>query len=151
MTTRINATGGCGPLLWLLSFAFAARVVGQAMQHWTPQPFLPPFAAFQGSNLPYWLLLSVQLVMLAVMAMVSWRVQTGRLAPSPRAGRALAWLGGVYMAGSLTRIAVGLAVPAAPDWFRTWIPAILHVVLAGFVLTLAVHHRRRLAHGEAHK
>ena len=41
------------------------------------------------------------------------------------------------MAGSLLRIAVGIAVPAAPAWFSTWIPALFHLVLAGYVLTLA--------------
>jgi len=98
-------------------------------------------------------LLSAQLVILAAMAFASWRVQSGRLVLGGRAGNALAWAGGIYMAGSLARIAVGLAVPAAPDWFRTWIPAVFHVVLAAYVLTLALCHRRvlGLAHGEAHK
>ena len=117
------------------------------------QDFLSVFGAFQGSELPYWLLLSAQLVILAAMAFASWRVQSGRLVLGGRAGNALAWAGGIYMAGSLARIAVGLAVPAAPDWFRTWIPAVFHVVLAAYVLTLALCHRRvlGLAHGEAHK
>ena len=57
------------------------------------------------------------------------------------------------MAFSIARIVIGLAVPAAPDWFRTWIPAIFHIALAAFVLTLALYHLRGLAstHGEAHK
>jgi len=115
----------CAGVLWSLSFLFALRLLGQAVQRWAPQDFLPVFGAFQGSELPYWLLLSAQ----------------------------LAWAGVIYMAGSLARIAVGLAVPAAPDWFRTWIPAVFHVVLAAYVLTLALCHRRvlGLAHGEAHK
>jgi hypothetical protein len=49
------------------------------------------------------------------------------------------------MAGALGRIGIGLAVPAAPDWFRTWIPAAFHVVLAAFVLALAHCQRRALA------
>jgi drug/metabolite transporter superfamily protein YnfA len=140
-------------VLWLLTSLFTVRVLGQAVQHWAPRSFLPPFSQFQGSSLPYGLLLSVQLVILALMGFVSWRVQTGTFVPSLRAGTVLAWLGGIYMAGSLTRIAVGLAVPAAPDWFRTWIPAIFHIVLAGFVLTLAAHRLRgsRIVHGEAHQ
>ncbi len=133
-------------VLWSLSFLFALRVLG-------PQPFLPLFRDFQGSNLPYWLLLSAQLLILAAMAFASWRVQTRRLAIGRRAGLALAWVGGIYMAGALTRVVVGLAAPAAPDWFRTWIPAVFHVVLAAFVLTLALYHRRELSlvQGEAHK
>jgi len=149
--TGMVAAARCAALLWALSFLFALRVLGQALQRWAPQSFLPSFGEFQGSALPYWFLLSAQILILAAMTLISWRVQAGTLAPSPRAASALAWAGGIYMAASLARLAVGLAVPAAPDWFRTWIPAVYHVVLAGFVLTLAVYHRRglRLMRGEA--
>jgi hypothetical protein len=128
--------------LWMLTILFAMRVFGQALQRWAPQPFLPPFDAFQGSNLPYWLLLSVQLVILVVMIVVARRVQTGSLAPSARAGTVLALVGWIYMTLSVGRIAVGLSAPAAPAWFLTWIPAVFHVVLAAYVLTLAHYHRR---------
>ena len=61
----------------------------------------------------------------------------------PRKGAPLLlWIGGLYLAGSLLRIAVGLAVPAAHPWFSTWIPAAFHVVLAGYVLALARVHLR---------
>jgi hypothetical protein len=43
---------------WLLSAMFAARVLGQLLQRWMPQPFLPPAEALQGSSLPYTALLS---------------------------------------------------------------------------------------------
>ena len=129
-------------LLWLLTGLFAMRVAGQAIQRWLPQPFLPSFHAFQGSSLPYWGLLSAQLLILGAMMRTAWRIQMSKLAPSRRAGTVLSWIGGVYMAGALGRIVVGLAVPGAPAWFSTWIPAVFHVVLAGFVLTLALYHRR---------
>ena len=129
-------------LLWLLTILFALRVVSQVLQLWAPQVFLPPFDAFQGSNLPYWLLLSVQLVILVVMTVVCRRVQTGSLAPSARAGTVLMWAGWTYMTVSVGRIVVGLSWPAAPAWFSTWIPAVFHLVLAAYVLTLAYYHRR---------
>jgi hypothetical protein len=110
-----------------------------------PLPILPPFEAFQGSRVPYGLLLAVQLVILGLMLRVAWRIHTDRLAPSGRAGRWLAGLGGVYMAVAAGRIAVGLAVPGAPAWFSTWIPAFFHLVLAGFVLTVARYHLRATA------
>jgi hypothetical protein len=134
---------GYAALLWLLSFLFALRMLGQALQHWAPQPYLPPFNAFQGSNLPYWLLLSAQLVILVLMARFAWRVQAGSLVPGRCAASVLAWVGWIYMAGSLGRIAVGLVVPAAPAWFTTCISAVFHVVLAGYVLTLAYYHRHQ--------
>lgn len=122
--------------LWLLTGMFVLRVAGQAVQYWIPQSYLPPFNAFQGSHLPYWLLLSVQLAILAIMMHFSWRVLTGNLVPNRKAGKILGWFGGIYMFGSLSRILIGALLPAAPAWFSTWIPALFHIVLAGYVLTL---------------
>ena len=116
-------------LLWFLTLLFSLRVAGQAIQHWVPQPFLPAFDAFQGSNLPYPVLLGLQIVILAAMAYCNVRRLAG--------GRVLLWLGAIYMVGSLARIAVGLIFPSALPWFSAWIPALFHVVLAGYVLTLA--------------
>ena len=136
---RVDPYGSCA---WSLSALFAARVLGQAVQRWMPQPFLPPFEAFQGSRLPYWLLLFSQLLILVVMVRVAWRVQTDRLVPSRRVGLWLAGAGVVYMAFALGRIAVGLAVPGAEAWFKTWIPAFFHVVLAAFLLVVSFYHLR---------
>lgn len=138
----VNKRATYAALLWLLTMAFAMRVLGQALQRWAPQRFLPPFDAFQGSNLPYWLLLCVQLVIFVVMTVVCRRVQTGSLAPSTRTGAVLTWAGWIYVTVSIGRILVGLSVPTASAWFSTWIPAVFHVVLAAYVLTLAYYHRR---------
>jgi hypothetical protein len=115
----------------LLTLLFSLRAAGQAIQHWAPQPYLPPFDAFQGSNLPYPVLLGSQIVILGAMAFCNLR--------PPKARRALFWFGSFYMVGSLARIAVGLAVPGAPAWFTAWIPAAFHLVLAGYVLTLSCY------------
>ena len=105
-----------------------------------PQPGFPPFEAFQGSALPYGVLLAAQLIILAVMVFYTVRLARCRLVPSHRAGVVLAWLGGIYMTVALTRVAIGLWVPDAAPWFAVWIPALLHVVLASYVLTLAYYH-----------
>jgi hypothetical protein len=144
---HVSPHDSCALLPWLLSLLFALRVLGQAVQRWAPQPFLPPFDAFQGSNLPYWLLLLSQLIILGAMLRFAWRVQAATWVPSVRAGQVLTWAGWTYMAGSLGRIAVGLGVPAAPAWFTTWIPALFHVVLATYVVALAGCHRQRVLPG----
>ena len=64
---------------------------------------------FQGSRLPYGLMLSFKLLILVV-----------------------SWVG----------CAVGLAVPDAHAWFKAWIPAFFHVVLAAFVLVVSFYHPR---------
>lgn len=130
-----------GWALWLLTLGFLLRVLGQVIQCWAPQPYLPPFHSFQGSNLPYPVLFSVQVILLAIMVRTAHRVQTAALPPSDSAGRILCRLGAIYLGLSLVRIAIGLLVPPAPEWFRTWIPAIFHVVLATYVVVLGRYHR----------
>ena len=134
-----------GSFLWALSALFAARVLGQAVQRWMPLPFLPPFEAFQGSRVPYGLLLCFQLVVLAVMVRFAWRVRTARLAPRRRVGRWLAGTGAAYMTVALARVAIGLTAPDAHPWFKTWIPALFHLVLAAFVLIASFYHLSRPA------
>lgn len=132
-------------VLWLLTLAFLSRVLGQLIQSWSPHPALPAFAAFQGSGLPYWLLLSSQLLILFLMAHHAWLAFSGKLVPRPETGRRLLWLGSIYMAGSVARILIGVAFDNAPGWFHAWIPAGFHVVLASYVLVLASCHRRTLS------
>lgn len=125
---------------WLLTAAFAARVIGQALQTALPQPFLPSAERFQGSALPYAVLLASQLAILWFMLRYTLRLHHGALVAARRAGVLLAALGGAYLAVAVGRIAVGLALPSAPAWFSAWIPATFHVVLATYVLTLAAYH-----------
>ena len=124
----------------LLTGLFGLRVAGQAVQFWMPQSFLPAFDLFQGSNLRYSTLLLFQLLILGLMLRTCLRVGGGISVADRRLGRGLAWFGGIYMAGSVARIAVGIAMPSAPAWFSAWIPAFFHLVLAGFVLTAAHYH-----------
>jgi hypothetical protein len=133
-------------LLWTLTLLFASRVLGQAIQRWWPQSFLPPFGTFQGSELEYPVLLSAQVVILALMVWATRRIGAGTLSASHAQLRFLTRFGGLYMAGSVLRIVIGLAVPVAPHWFRAWIPAFFHLVLAGFVITVALYARQHQPH-----
>jgi hypothetical protein len=124
----------------LLIGLFSLRVAGQAVQHWLPQDWLPEFGEFQGSGLPYSGLLTLQLLILVVMARTCVRISGRTSTPSRSQGVGLVWFGGVYMLGSIARIAVGIGLPAAPDWFTAWMPAFFHLILAAFVLTAAHFH-----------
>ena len=123
--------------LILLTALFAGRVAAQAVQRVWPQTWLPAFEAFQGSRLPYWALLAAQLLILIAMARISGGVARGTFQLSRRTRRVLQWFGGLYLLGSVARVLVGLLVAGAPPWFSTWIPAVFHLALAGWVLTLA--------------
>lgn len=128
------------PVLWALAAAFALRVAGQALQRWLPQPFLPPFGQWQGSGTPYSLLLTLQLLIVALLVRTAWRVGRRLSTPSPRLGRQLAGFGAIYMAVSVARVAIGWTFDAAPPWFTAWISGVFHIVLAAYVLTVAHYH-----------
>lgn len=76
------------------------------------------------------------------MLRVSWRVGIGAANPRPSLGKYLAWLGAIYFVLATARLVIGFAEPNAPEWFRAWIPAAFHVVLALFVIVLASYHLR---------
>ena len=58
-----------------LTIAFLLRVIGQAVQRWSPVKFLPPFDDWQGSGLPYPVLFGAQIVILVVAALVLRRMR----------------------------------------------------------------------------
>ena len=136
-----------GLLMSLLTALFALRVLGQALQRWLPQDWLPPFGAFQGSRMRYPILLGAQILILGVMIRVAWQALRGTGLLVPARGRLLLRLGSIYFLVSLARIATGIGVESAPDWFSTWIPASFHLVLATFVMVSGDHERR--GHGLA--
>lgn len=121
---------------------FAARVLAQAIQFFRPVDTLPPFLAFQGSALPYGVLLPAQLVILGTMLASTIAVVRGSHIPTLARGRFLAWFGALYFAGSVLRLGVGVLLPDSAPWFRAWISGAFHLVLASFVLVLANCHRR---------
>ena len=134
-------TVGPALLLWTLTAAFSVRVLAQAVQRWWPQSFLPPFQDFQGSDLSYPILFSVQLIIVAMMLRTASLAAQATLESRARLGEAWWWFGCLYWSGSMLRIGVGLADAGAPSWFHAWISEFFHLVLAGFVITLAVSRR----------
>jgi hypothetical protein len=120
---------------------FAGRVLAQAIQYVHPSAALPPFLAFQGSALPYGVLLPAQLIILGAMIASTLAVARGSHVAIPARGRFFAWFGALYFGGSLLRLGVGLVMPDAAPWFHAWISIISHLVLASFVLVLADCHR----------
>lgn len=119
-----------------LTVLFIARVLAQALQLMQPSAALPAFASFQGSPVPYALLLPVQLLICVLMCHCTLTVARGERRRDRARGRRLLAFGAVYGIGSLARLAIGLAVPAAPAWFQAFIPTVFHLVLCAFVLVL---------------
>jgi hypothetical protein len=138
---RPAASRAYATLCWVLCGAYAVPVVGRAVQSWNPQPYLPELDAFRGL-LPPWVSMPAEALAVAAMSAAAWRLQRGQMTPNLRLGRLLAAVGVAYLTVTSARIAYGLATPEAVLWFRMWIPALMHVALAGFVLTVGLFHLR---------
>ena len=123
-------------LLWILLSLFALRVLGQLLVVAELAPFLPPTDDWQAGLLPYPLLLASQIVILAVLGTVCVQLSQGSgYFASRRAwlGTPLWVLGWLYAIGMVVRYTL---------LRRDAIPVGFHIVLAGFLLVVAHHHRR---------
>ena len=106
-----------GLVLVLLLAAFVFRVGGQFLQLVHPTRVLPPFAAWDSQTLPYGALLTVQIVLIALIAYLIVRLISGRIRPKPGTGKALFFAGIVYFAFMAFRLIAGLTFLANVAWF----------------------------------
>lgn len=125
-----------------LSLLFLARVASQAVQNWAPVSFLPPFDDFQGSGLPYSVLLSAQIAILVLLIVVVARMHRGKSLISRRLILPVIVAGGVYFAVMAVRLVLGLSVLSHSGWFSTWIPTVFHLVLASLMMLIAAYQHR---------
>ena len=130
---------------WMLSLVglFVLRVLAQLIQAVHPIPVLPAFDAWHGAVLPYPLLVVLQVAIILVLARVLWRVRTDSISPRRWKYRACFLLGGVYLSFMGFRLAAGLTFLADHGWFSKSLPAVFHVVLATFILTLGLYIYKR--------
>ena len=128
------------PWLWLLLVLFVFRVLGQLVQARFAFPFLPGFEQWQGSSLPYSVLLASQLLVLLLFAFIAWRFSNGRMVPCPKAGVMLLTLGGLYFTIMFARLVLGFTLLSQSHWFASHIPAFFHLVLASFILLVGHFH-----------
>ena len=124
----------------MLLALFVLRVLGQALVAFLDVRFLPPMEAWYSGLMPYEYLLPSQILIIAVMAKicVDFTRAARLLLRAEKRFFATEWLwfGYVYLAAMIAR-AVFL-------WDHP-IPIVFHWVLAAFVITVGLSHRRRLA------
>ena len=142
-TSRDHADRRTAIIFGVLSFAFLLRVLGQAIQLWFPVSFLPPFEDWQGSNLPYPVLLGAQVVILIIEVWVNRRMWLSANVMPSRWIVPIVIFGILYFAVMAIRILLGLTLFPATDWFTSWISSALHLVLAAQLLLIGVYQRRK--------
>ena len=130
------------PWLWVLMSLFAFRVAAQLLQSRAALPVLPPFEDWHSSVVPYGWLLLAQVLILATLAKIALDFSTGRVRPSRLRGWIWLGAGAVYFSIMVLRLALGATLPDADPWFGRTLPALFHLVLAGFVLVVGSFHLR---------
>ena len=95
-------------MLAALTALFVLRVLAQAVQWVGPVPFLPSFDAWQGSALPYPLLLATQVAIIALLVRVLFLVRADAVRPASWKHNACFILGGAYFAVMAIRLVAGL-------------------------------------------
>lgn len=126
--------------LWFLVLLFCMRVLGQLIQAVYQVPWLPPLAVWQGSTVPYGVLLTIQAAIIIAMLIITRRHAAGIVQRRPRLGSWLLLAGAIYFLGMAARLIIGLAGWSGDPWFYRPIPAFFHLVLASYVLLLAAFH-----------
>lgn len=122
--------------LWLLTGLFALRVVGQALVAFLEVGFLPPMSEWYSGLLAYPILLSVQVVMLAIMTKINVDLTRGQgtfSKPRPRLGRGLRWFAAVYVLAMIARYVVTMVLRPEQRWLGGTIPIVFHWVLAAYI------------------
>jgi len=132
-----------GPLLALLTFLFALRVVGQALVAFFGVTWLPAMEQWFSGLIPYPTLLIIQLLMLMLMVKVTgeiWRGKGTFASPRPHWSQFLIKFSAVYAAAMVLRYALTMILRPDKRWLGDAIPIIFHFVFAGFIFVLGHYH-----------
>ena len=131
--------------LGCLAGAFLLRVLGQVLVAFLHVDFLPPMREWYLGLIPYHVLLPIQIVILAVQALISrdvWRDSGFFAGHRPRLGRGLCWFSCVYFLGMLLRYILTMAYYPERRWFGGTIPIFFHFVLAGYLYVLGRYYEQ---------
>jgi uncharacterized protein len=132
------------PILWLLTLLLLGRVAGQLVVFFSAPKWLPPMGQWQSGLVPYPLLVAVQMVVLALMASISWDFTRGAgfwIEPHPRLGLVVLWWSYLYFGAMVVRYIIRMARRPDQRWLGGTIPIIFHCVVAAFQWIFAAYHR----------
>jgi len=135
------------PLLWALLALFVLRVTGQALVAFLDVDFLPPMQVWYSGLLPYEYLLPSQVAIIVLMTKICLEFTRGRgFFVEPGRFFSVYWLyfGYLYLAIMIARYPIQMALHPEARWFGGTIPIFFHWVLAAFVISVGLYHRRRL-------
>ncbi len=122
------------PWLVILLLAFVFRVFAQLIQWQIGIEFLPKFDDWQGSSMPYPILLIIQTCAIGCFAWITFRVKMDRFSPSVRKYRICLVVGWIYFLSMTFRLIAGQTFAGGLSWFSKPLPAFFHIVIASFII-----------------
>jgi len=134
-----------GPVLALLTFLFALRVLGQALVAFVDVAWLPVMEQWFSGLIPYPTLLMIQLLMLILMVKITgeiWRGLGTFAIQRPHWSQFLIRFSAVYAGAMVLRYVLTMILHPEKRWLGDVIPVIFHFVLAAFIFVLGHYHRR---------
>ncbi len=135
-------------ILSFLLFLFCLRVGGQLLVALYHVPFLPPMQEWQSGLLPYPALLTCQILIIGLFAKVcrDFYTQGGFFYQAKRVlAEPLMLFGKSYFVLNAARFLIWTTAFKHHIWFTGTIPIFFHFILASFLITVAVHHRKDLS------
>ena len=133
-----------GPLLALLTFLFALRVLGQALVGIVGVTWLPAMEQWFSGLISYPTLLVIQLLMLILMVKITGEIWRGKGTFGilrPHWSPFLMKFSAVYAATMVLRYALTMILRPEKRWLGEAIPITFHFVLAGFICVLGHYHK----------
>jgi|AGTN01.3.fsa_nt_gi hypothetical protein len=124
-------------LLIALTTLFVFRVLGQVLVVCELAPWLPPMSAWQSGLLPYPALLAAQILTIVLMVRICSDLYRGSgwfFTPRKRFGIWVVAFGSIYLSGAVARAVLVATNPEQFAYMAQWIPIVLHMVLAFFVV-----------------
>jgi hypothetical protein len=135
--------------LWLCLSLFVVRVIGQFEVVLLSPAWLPPFRAWESGLIPYGVLLPIQILLIAWMAVIAadqWRGAGHFGVTHPSTRRRLKITAGIYFMVMLLRLVITVAIPPHTLLERGLIPVMAHWDLAAFIYLAA---GTSLTHGDS--
>ena len=129
--------------LWLFTVLLLGRVLGQLTVAACTPRWLPPMEQWQSGLLPYPVLLVCQLLVLTLMAWISFdfsRAAGPWVEPRPRLGQVTLWWSYLYFGAMIMRYGIRMARRPDERWLGGTIPIVFHSVVAAFQWTFATFH-----------
>lgn len=131
------------PVMWVLTVLLFGRVIGQLIVFFYGPRWLPPMDQWQSGLVPYWFLVSAQVVVLWLMVTISYDYTRGVgfwWEPHPTLGVVVLWWSYLYFSAMIVRYIVRMSRRADQRWLGGTIPIVFHSFVAIFQWFFAAHH-----------